>query len=686
MSRFIIHSLGSIFLFSQTLLGVMRDYHGISVDDPFDYLENSTDLRTQEWLDQQEREAFRYFNNPDREQVRSEVISAYDFEKRDHLTMVKGGYFCLRRLPGQEQSVLCKVHDEGSIKIYVDPNIRTEEFLSIRNYVLSPQQRYLTYGVSWRGSDWEEWNILDLNQLNPFPETLKGIKFGEPVWDQSEKGFYYWGFLSQDINNALSVTKNIGLYFHRLGTSQVQDILVQNASSFPSCDPSICPSENTRWLITKLNFDHREQIVLIDTKNQLYNQLFCEKKGKFTYAGSDEAGGLYFIENRTGKGGKLVLYDFDHLSVKVVIPEIEGLILKQALRIGTHIVAVYLKEADSLVKVFTKQGQWIEDVPLPACGSVHHDLGSVELLASWDKQSVIIPFQSFATPLTYYKYHLKTKTLSTLYAPEYSWSPEDYCVEKVLYRSLDGTYIPLFLAFHRLQSDLNHKKTLLYGYGGFGISLTPFFSPCHFAWMQRGGILAVPCIRGGGEFGEEWHQQGMLEKKQNVFDDFIAAAEYLIGAGITQPNQLGISGASNGGLLTATCMLQRPDLYGAVLIGAALLDMLRYHLFTVGYFWVNEYGSSKKERECRSLLLYSPYHNIQKMQKLPPTLIYTGQQDDRVVPLHSYKFTAAIKQSNPNFADLVLRNYSDSGHGGSHHLSQSIEQDTDKLLFLQKHL
>lgn len=663
-----------------TLLSAKEASQNFSISEPYIWLEDSDHEQTQQWLEQQ-KDLFESFiqQHPEREKIKERVQKLANYAAYSVPMQMGDHLFFTCRLPSEEQAVLyVQSRENDNSRPLINPNqLSSTSPIALADYVPSPNGQYLAYGLMESGSDWITWKVLDIATGENQGDQLERIKFIPIAWTPDSLGFYY-SCLDQD-----GIYR---LYYHRLGTAQASDEVVNH--SFESSEFSVTPSISSDSQYLMLNImkgssgpntilyrslsDPKasfEVIVPLADSNYSY---ICNKESLF-----------YFWTNEKAPLGKVIAIDQENKNSRDIIKE-GNFFLDHVRSVGDHLVTIYLENVASRLFLFDFEGKEQREIHLPELGQAA--LSEISYPSSKPLNEFFFSFTHFAQPSTIYRYSLESHQLQLFKKPELCFNPSSYLIRQVFCISKDGTKVPLFIVHRKdLQLEEAHP-TLLYGYGGFCISVYPHFNSLHMAWMESGGIFALANIRGGCEYGEAWHKGGMRQNKQNCFDDFIAAAEWLIANRYTTSSKLAIRGQSNGGLLTAVCLNQRPDLFGAGIVGVGVLDMLRFHLFTVGHFWMTEYGNPDDSQDRAVLLRYSPYHNIQKEIPYPSILITTGDHDDRVVPLHSYKYAAAMQEAQKGEGKILLRVDRQAGHGAGKSLSQWIEEATDILLFLNVEL
>ncbi|MDX1518057.1 MAG: prolyl oligopeptidase family serine peptidase [Woeseiaceae bacterium] len=667
------------------------DYHGTTVADPYRWLED--DVRESEdvknWVDAQNDVTFAYLETiEEREIIEARLTELWDFD-RYSLPVKEGGRYYYSYNDGlQNQDV---VYTQTSLDsdpvLLIDPNAWSEDgTVALADYDPDPVGRHVAYLIQDGGSDWRTAGVIDVATGETLDDELEWLKFTVLSWARDGSGFYYSRYpATSEEEKFQSLNMNQAVYFHELGTSQDDDELVYATPDNPEWGHSASVSDDGRHMIitTWKGTDNRYQIVhrdLTDPDAEPYI-LIAGFDHDYTFIGNvgDE---LFFRTNNAAPRNRLIAIDWtrpDPENWREVIPEAED-VLNGVSLVGGRIIADYMQDAQTVVKVFDVEGNQTTTVNLPGIGTAFGFGGK------FDDPETFFAYTSFNTPTTINRYDVKTGEVTLFREPDVDFDSSDYVVKQVFYESKDGTRVPMFIAHHVDVDPDGKTPTLLYGYGGFNISLTPGFSITRLAWMEMGGIYAVANLRGGGEYGKEWHKAGTKLQKQNVFDDFIAAAEYLIDEGYTNPSKLAVFGGSNGGLLVGAVVNQRPDLFGAAIPAVGVMDMLRFQEFTAGRFWVDDYGSSADPEEFRALFAYSPYHNAKVGTEYPAILVTTADTDDRVVPGHSFKYAAAMQKAQAGSAPVLIRIETRAGHGAGTPTEMIIEDYADRWAFLVENL
>lgn len=667
------------------------DHHGTKVADPFRWLED--DVRESKdvagWVEAQNKVTFGYLEQiPEREYINERLTELWNFEKFGAPSKHGGRYYYSHNSGLQNQYVLY-VQDslDSEARVLMDPNTWSDDgTVALAGTAFSDDGNYVAYGVQDAGSDWRIWKIMEIDTGRTLDDELHWIKFNSPVWSKDSKGFFYARYPEpSDDAEFQALNLNMKVYYHRLGTPQSQDVLVYERPDEPEWGYGCDVTEDGRYLVITIwkGTDDRYRVVYRDLEEPygLPTDLISNFEYEYTFIGNDGPV-FYFKTNLDAPRRRVVAIDIrkpEKENWQEIIPQREET-LRSVSFVGNLFVASYLKDAKTQVNIHSMAGDFVREVEFPGIGSASGfggKRGDTETFYS---------FASFATPPTIYRYDLVTGKSTLFRQAEVKFNPDDYETKQVFYPSKDGTKVPMFIV-HRKGLKLDGSNpTLLYGYGGFNIALTPRFSISRLGWMELGGVFAMANLRGGGEYGEKWHKAGTKLQKQNVFDDFIAAGEWLIDNGYTSKKKLAIQGGSNGGLLVGACMAQRPDLYGACLPAVGVMDMLRFHKFTAGRFWVDDYGSADDADEFKALYAYSPYHNLKDGTSYPPTLVTTADTDDRVVPGHSFKFAARLQEAHKGAAPVLIRIETKAGHGSGKPTTKIIEELTDEWAFLVKNL
>jgi len=666
-------------------------FHGVKVEDPYRWLEDdvrkSSEVR--QWVDAEAKLTEEYLSTiPERSRIKKRLTELWDFAKFTPPSQVAGRYFFRKNDGLQNQSVLYVMDSrDAEPRVLIDPNTWSKDgTIALGNTAVSPDAKYLAYAVSEAGSDWETYKVLDVATAKPLADELKWVKFSTAAWTGDSRGFFYGRYPEPKSGAEFqSLNLNQQVYYHRIGTPQADDVLAYKRPDHPDWGFNLGVTDDGRYVIitTWKGTDDKFRITYRDL-SEPYAQpvdLIEEFENDYTFIDNDGPV-FYFRTDLDAPNGRVIAIDTrkpGRKEWKEIIPEAKEK-LESVSMVGNQLIANYLKDAHSQVKLFSPEGKLVRELELPVIGTASGFSGK-----RTDTETFYL-FSSYATPPSIYRYDLITGKSELWKRSPVKFNPDDYEVKQVFYQSKDGTRVPMFITAKKGVKLDGDNPTLLYGYGGFNIPLTPSFSTGIIGWLETGGVYAVANLRGGGEYGKTWHEAGKKLHKQNVFDDFIAAAEYLIKEKYTQPSKLAIKGGSNGGLLVGAVEVQRPDLFGACLPHVGVMDMLRFHQFTAGRFWVDDYGSADNSEEFKALFKYSPYHNIKKSVKYPPTLVITADTDDRVVPGHSFKFLARLQEYQAGDAPILGRIEVRAGHGAGKPTTKIIEELADEYAFLVKML
>ena len=714
------------------------DYHGTSIADPYRWLEDVDAPATKSWVEAENRLTDSFLAAiPQRPAIKSRLTQLWNYARYSAPFKENDRYFYFQNTGLQNQSVLYVQAGRNSPpRVLLDPNtLSTDGTVALSGTEASDNGRYLAYSISTSGSDWQELHVRDVDTGRDLPDVVKWVKFSGISWTHDNKGFFYSRYDEPTSGNKMTNTnRNHKLYYHRVGQPQSRDELVYDRPDQPDWLFGGTVSDDGQYLIITVSqgTDVRTRLYFIDLDNpgkpQIDNpvvRLLDRLDAEYSFIGN-RGTNFYVRTDRNAPRGRIVAISIDNPREErwnTIIPENKDALV-DATMAGEDIVANYLQDAHSSIRFYTasrddrrdqRERQQRRDqrpprniyddtstapivlrdrsrqqlgggyayrgeLPLPAMGTVgeiHGRQGDDELFYS---------FTSFLYPTTVYRYDLKSRRNYTFRAPKIAFDPSPYETRQVFYTSRDGTRVPMYITAKKGIRLDGSNPTLLYAYGGFNISITPSFSPANVAWLELGGIYAQANLRGGGEYGKEWHEGGMLANKQNVFDDFIAAAEYLIKEKYTSTPKLAIRGASNGGLLVGAVMTQRPELFGAALPEVGVMDMLRFQKFTIGWAWTSDYGSSDDPEQFKYLRAYSPLHNIKPGTCYPPTLAFTADHDDRVVPGHTFKFVAAMQAAQSCANPILVRIETKSGHGAGRPTSKVIDETADRFAFLFKEL
>lgn len=656
-------------------------YFGTEVADPYHWMEDMDSAQVASWVEAQNEISQPFLESlPARERIKTRLTAIWDHERFSQPFKEAGTYFYFRNDGLQNQSVLYAtddLDDEG--RVVLDPNGFSDDgTVSLAGSAVSPDGRYLAYAKSDGGSDWDTWHVRDLETGEDLEDLIEHTKFTGASWTKDSRGFYYSRYPAGE-NGEGDDQQAVTVYYHRVGTSMGDDELVYSIPEHPTRNPYASVTDDGRFLILSISDGYLTNAVSfkrLDRPNAPIVDLLPDWDALYSFIGNvgDQ---LYFTTNLEAPRERVVrVAAREGAKPEEVVGQADET-LRGATLVGGHLRASYLRDAQSVIKLFTPDGELVRDVDLPGVGTASGFSGK------FDDPETFYSFTSFTVPSSIYRYDIESGESELFRRPDIDADFDAYETRQVFYESKDGTRVPMFITHRKgIELDGSHR-TLLYGYGGFNVSLTPGFSLQRMVWLEEGGVLAVANLRGGGEYGKEWHLAGTKLQKQNVFDDFIAAAEYLIAQNYTQPARLAIQGGSNGGLLVGATMLQRPELFGATLPAVGVLDMLRYHTPSANARnWNTDYGLSENEDEFRAQLAYSPVHNVEPGTCYPPTLITTADHDDRVVPWHSYKFGAALQHGQDCANPILVRVETRAGHGAGKPTWMRIEEVADQWAFL----
>ncbi len=661
---------------------VVDEYFGVKVSDPYRWLENDTSARTAAWVEAENRVTTNYLSRiPFRDKLLKRLTEVVNYEKIGAPRKRHGKWYYYRNNGLQNQSVLY-VMDElgGEPRVFLDPNtLSTDGTVALKGVYFSNNGRWAAYSISRSGSDWQEFYVIDLATGQLTSDHIEWAKFSGASW--LGDGFYYSAYDRPEEGKEFSnVNSGHKIYYHKMGTPQSEDVLFfQN------------PTQPMRFY--GVGVDEDETVMYLSESgagagNNLYVRDLRQKDAQFVQMTNDmdyqympiynEGDKIYIYTNYGAPKGRIMTADIHHPGIndwQVLVAE-KGDMLGDVSVINRQLILTYNKDASDHAFVYGLDGQLRHEVKLPM-------VGSVGFTGDEKEPECFYTFTSFTMPGTIYRYDMASN-VSTLYAqPNVKFRQQDYESRQVFFQSKDGTRVPMFITYKKGLKRNGKNPVYLYGYGGFNISLGPSFSASRIPFLETGGIYAQVNLRGGSEYGEEWHLAGTKMQKQNVFDDFIAAAEYLISEGYTSKERLAIVGGSNGGLLVGACMTQRPDLFQVAIPQVGVMDMLRYHKFTIGWNWASDYGTSEDSREMFEYLRgYSPLHNLKPGTKYPATLVTTADHDDRVVPAHSFKFAATLQECHEGTAPVLIRIDTKAGHGGGKPLAKVLEEQADIYSFI----
>jgi prolyl oligopeptidase len=657
------------------------------VPDPYRWLEDPDSEETKAWVEAQNKVTFSYLNRiPQRQQIKQRLSQLWNYQ-RFGIPFKKGDrYFYFKNDGLQNQSVLYTLTALGAEpQVLLDPNqLSVDGTVALSGLAISDDGRMMAYGLSTSGSDWQEWKVRDVETGLDLSDRLKWIKFSDFSWVGDNQGFFYSRYNEPNDKTKLEEINYFQkLYYHQLGQPQSEDVLIYHRPDQKEWGFNGTVTEDGSYLIISVwqGTDPKNLVFyqdLSDSSAQVV-ELVGQFEANFSFI-DNEGSVFWFRTDLDAPRSRVIAIDINN-PAREGWQELIGEAAETLEGVGVLdncFVASYLKDAHTQIKIFHQSGAFALEVALPGIGSVGGFAGK-----RYDRET-FYSFTNFVTPSTIYRYDMRSDESTIFRQPQVAFNPAEYETKQVFYTSKDGTRVPMFISHKKgIQLD-GFNPTYLYGYGGFGVSLTPSFSVSNLVWMEMGGVYAVPNLRGGGEYGEQWHQAGTKYNKQNVYDDFIAAAEWLIANGYTRSPLLAIAGGSNGGLLVGACMTQRPELFGAALPAVGVMDMLRFHKFTIGWAWISDYGSPDCPEEFQALYAYSPLHNLKAGTSYPATMITTADHDDRVVPAHSFKFAAALQAAHAGSSPVLIRIETKAGHGAGKPTTKIIEGAADQLAFLMQ--
>jgi prolyl oligopeptidase len=667
------------------------NFFGTNIADPYRWLENSDAPDTQAWIAAQNALTFGYLNSiPERPRIEARLKRLWNYERYGVPTREGNWYIFSRNTGLQRQSVIYKAASlQAAPEVLIDPNAWSADgTVAISGLSFSDDGRYAAYSKAVSGSDWQEWHVLDVATSRDLPDVIKWSKFSGASWLKDGSGFFYERYESPTEGTALqALNKNQKVYLHKVGTTQDLDTLIYERPDLPDWGFGADVTEDGRYLLIT-------QSEGTENRNRVFVRDLGDPQGKiepflndfdasYSIVGNDGPV-FYVLTNNGAPRYRLVGIDLNAPSAaawKTLIPEAPGRdVLNGVGMVNNQFVTDWLTDAHTTLRIYGRDGVKVKDIALPTLGTVGGISGKRAHTEGF------YAFASYTYPTTIFRYDFTTGTSVVFKQPAVDFDGTKYETAQVFYPSKDGTKVPMFLTFRKGLVKDGQTPTLLYGYGGFNVSMTPSFSPAVAAWLEMGGIYAVANLRGGGEYGQAWYDAGRLEHKQNVFDDFIGAAEYLIRERYTSTPKLAISGGSNGGLLVGACITQRPDLFGAALPAVGVMDMLRYHKFTIGWGWKSDYGDPDTKAGFDINIKYSPLHNIKPGVKYPATLATTADHDDRVVPAHSFKFMTTLQAAQAGPAPTLIRIETKAGHGAGRSTEKQIEEKADAYGFLVREL
>ncbi len=662
------------------------DYFGTQVADPYRWLENDTSAATAAWVEAENKVTFAYLAEiPFRGQLLDRLTDLTNYEKYGTPFKKHGKYYYYKNDGLQNQSVLY-VQDslDGEAKVFLDPNKLSDDgTVALSGLSFSHNGKYVAYTISRSGSDWREIFVMDANTGQLLEDHITWAKFSGASWKGD--GFYYSAYDAPVAGKEFSnVNENHKIYYHKIGTPQSKDELVfQNPSEPKRFYSAYCPESENVLFIFESGANRGNALFMQDLTKKNAQVVPLATNDEYTYSPIEVIGDdIYFFTNYQAPKGKVMKASITNPKIDNwmdLIPEDES-VLSDVSIIGGNMFVTYDQDASNHAYVYTPEGRRLHEITLPTLGSVYFS-------GDKDDKECFMSFSSFTYPGSIFTYDLDSNSYKLFRAPEVKFNPDDFVTEQVFFASKDGTKIPMFLTYRKDLQKNGNNPVYLYGYGGFNISLNPGFSTSRIPFLENGGIYAQVNLRGGGEYGEEWHVAGTKMQKQNVFDDFIGAAEYLISEKFTNNKKIAIVGGSNGGLLVGACLTQRPELFQVAIPQVGVMDMLRYHKFTIGWNWASDYGTSEDSKEMFEYLYgYSPLHNLKPGTKYPATLVTTADHDDRVVPAHSFKFAARLQECNDGTNPTLIRIDTKAGHGAGKPIAKVLEEQADIYGFIMYNL
>jgi prolyl oligopeptidase len=659
---------------------VMDVYHGRQVADPFRWLEDVDSPDTTAWIEAQNSLTEGFLAGVGgREAIRERLEHIWNYERCSAPSREGRNYVFYKNTGLQNQPVLYVAPGLGGpARVLIDPNVLSPDgTVALSGLGFSHDGSLVAYAISASGSDWLEWHVREVATGIDLPDCISWGKFSSAAWRADGSGFFYSRYDAPVDAQFKAANFFHKLYYHRLGTRQSDDTLIYERPDHKDWNIAPVVSEDGRWLVIYVSegTEPRNRVFVQDLVTSTgVIELLPDADGKYEYLGND-SDRFYFQTTCDSPRGRVVWIDLTDRRIHEIIAETSDA-LDGVTMFGDRFLAHYLHDAHSIVRLYDMAGKQIGDIPLPGLGTAGGFQGKRA------DGETFFNFTSYTTPATVYRYDFATGATSTVFTPAVDFDPQKYVSEQLFYSSKDGTRVPMIATYRKDLALDGSAPAILYGYGGFDISLTPAFSPATAVWLEMGGVYAVANLRGGGEYGEEWHLAGTKERKQNVFDDFISAAQFLIAKNYTSPAKLAIMGGSNGGLLVGAVMTQRPELFGAALPAVGVMDMLRFQKFTIGWAWASDYGSSDDPEQFEWLLAYSPLHNLKSGVAYPPTLVTTADHDDRVFPGHSFKFAARLQEVQSGDGPVLIRIESKAGHGAGKPTAKVIAEVADRYAFL----
>jgi prolyl oligopeptidase len=681
-------------------------YHGVAVPDPYRWLEDANSPQTIEWVNRQNKLTAAFLNTPSREKIKQRLTKLWNYPRYSAPTKKGSRYFYRKNDGLQNQSVLYFQQSlAGEPNVLINPNLLSPDgTISIGSSGLSHDGSLFAYGLSQSGSDMQQVKIKNIDSLSDYDDLLQWCRWPSLAFKHDNSGLFYDRFPQPNTVAPEDRFNYNRVYFHKLATTQADDLLVYEDPQNKELgfDPFI--SEDGQFLflhvshgtdpnnrvyyrpvdlsgVAYLSFVAQAKKEAKSESNAPFVKLLNDADAKYDFVTNVDSN-FYFLTDLDAPRGRIIAIDANNPARdnwRTTIPQSAD-VIDFAGCVNNRLVVVYLTDVHNRLCIYSLDGSFLREIPLPALGEVS------ELSGGQFDTEMFFTFTSFLFPPTIYRYDFNTDTLAVFRKPEIDFDPSPYETHQYFYSSKDGVRIPIFIVYKKGIALDGNNPTLLYAYGGFGASNTPYFSVGRIIWLEHGGVFALANIRGGGEYGEDWHRAAMREKRQTGFNDFLAAAQFLIDGNYTNPKRLAILGGSNGGLLTAVCMLQRPDLFGAVVSAVPVTDMLRFNKFTIGRYWIPEYGNPDDPEDFKYLFAYSPLHNVKSGVAYPPVLVTTADTDDRVVPMHAKKFVATLQHDDPAGNPILLRVQTKAGHGHGMPMTKIIDETADIYAFLFKTL
>jgi prolyl oligopeptidase len=662
------------------------DFHGTPIADPYRPLEDSDAPETRAWITAQNELAESVLaTSPERAAIRRRLAELWNYPRAGAPWRRGDRWFQLRNSGLQDQDVLWMAGGpEADGTVLLDPNLLSEQgTTALAAMAVAESGELVAHATSDAGSDWRTWGVRRTASGQDLPDRITWSKFASAAWTHDDAGFFYARYPEPPADAAYDAPNlDMELRYHRLGTDAAEDRLIFATPDHPDWgfEPEV--ADDGRLLVVTVwrGTDPENRVYVADLTEGVdaaeVRPLLAEADAAYEHIATVDRT-MYLLTDRDAPLGRIVAIDLDEpAELREVVTEGTDT-LERAKLVGNRLAAVYLHDAHHRLAIFETDGRHVTDVVLPGIGTI------LDLAGRRVDDDLYLTFMTFSAPATVLAVRMADGSAREMQRPPLAWDPEAFVSEQAFVTSDDGTRVPLFLTRRRDVEPTGDAPTLLYGYGGFQIPVGPMFKPEWLAWMERGGLLAVASLRGGGEYGKAWHDAGRLANKQNVFDDFAACARWLASSGWTRADRIGISGRSNGGLLVGASITQHPQLFGAAVAEVGVMDMLRFHRFTIGWGWTSDYGSADDPEQFGTLLAYSPLHNIRPGTRYPPTLVTTGDHDDRVVPGHSFKFAAALQAAQAGDAPVIIRIDTDAGHGVGKPVSKLIDERADVLAFLE---